>query len=124
MDKSKTKIEKQSRRKNNEILVETLRAAKKTGSEIWLNVARVLSSPRRNKIAVNLGELEKATKEGDSIIVPGKILSQGEISKKIAVIAFAFSKKAKEKLLKTKSQAVNIIDEIKKNPQAKGLKVF
>ena len=106
------------------MLVETLRAAKKTGSEIWLNVASVLSSPRRNKIAVNLGELEKATKEGDSIIVPGKILSQGEISKKIAIIAFAFSEKAKEKLLKTKSQAVNIIDEIKKNPQAKGLKVF
>jgi len=124
MDKSKTKIEKQSRRKQNTMLVETLRAAKKTGSEIWLNVASVLSSPRRNKIAVNLGELEKATKEGDSIVVPGKILSQGEISKKIAVIAFAFSKKAKEKLLKTKSQAVNIIDEIKKNPQAKGLKVF
>ena len=124
MDKSKTKIEKQSRRKQNTMLVETLRAAKKTGSEIWLNVASVLSSPRRNKIAVNLGELEKATKEGDSIVVPGKILSQGEISKKIAIIAFAFSEKAKEKLLKTKSQAVNIIDEIKKNPQAKGLKDF
>ena len=124
MDKSKTKIEKQSRRKQNTMLVETLRAAKKTGSNIWIGIASLLSSPRRNKIAVNLGELEKATKEGDSIVVPGKILSQGEISKKIAIIAFAFSEKAKEKLLKTKSQAVNIIDEIKKNPQAKGLKDF
>ena len=119
--KSKTKIEKQSQKKGNPILVETLRAAKKTGAPFWLQAAGVLSGPRRRKIAVNLGDIEKATKEGDSIVVPGKILSQGEISKKIAVVAFAFSEKAKEKLLKTKSQAINIIDEIKKNPEAKGL---
>ena len=120
--KSKTKIEKQSQKKGNPILVETLRAAKKTGAPFWLQAAGVLSGPRRRKIAVNLGDIEKATKEGDSIVVPGKILSQGEISKKIAVVALAFSEKAKEKLLKTKSQAINIIDEIKKNPEAKGLK--
>jgi large subunit ribosomal protein L18e len=120
--KSKTKIEKQSQKKNNPILVETIRAAKKTNSKFWLEIASVLSSPRRNAIALNLNEIEKITKEGDSIVIPGKILSQGEVSKKIAVIAFNFSEKAREKLLKTKSPAVNIIDEIKKNPEAKGLK--
>ena len=124
MVKSKTKIEKQSRKKGNPILVETLRAAKKTGNEIWMRVAGVLSGPRRKKIAINLDNIEKATKEGDSIVVPGKILSQGEISKKIAVIALAFSEKAKEKLLKTKSHAVSILDEIKKNPEAKGLRLI
>jgi large subunit ribosomal protein L18e len=122
--KSKTKIEKQSQRKGNPVLIETLRAAKKTGNESWLKVAGVLSGPRRERIAINLGDIEKATKEGDSVLIPGKVLSQGEISKKIAVIAFNFSEKAEEKLLKTKSSAISILDEIKKNPPAKGLRIL
>lgn len=124
MVKSKTKIAKQSEKKGNFVLVETLRSAKKAGSPFWLQTASILSAPRRNKIAVNLNEIEKATKEGDSVVVPGKILSQGEVSKKVAIVAFAFSGKAKEKLLKTKSQAVTILDEIKKNPEGKGLRLF
>jgi len=87
-------------------------------------VASVLASPRRQHVALNLNEIDRNTKEGDSIVVPGKVLSQGDISKKVAIIAFAFSGKTKEKLLKTKSHATNIIDEIKKNPEAKGLKVL
>ena len=124
MVKSKTKIEKQSWKKGNPMLVETIRAAKKTGSEFWLRVAGILSGPRRNKIAVNLNEIEAATAEGDSIVVPGKVLSQGEISKKIAIIALNFSEKSKEKLLKTKSHTIGILEEIKKNPQAKGIRIF
>ncbi|MBS3086375.1 50S ribosomal protein L18e [Candidatus Pacearchaeota archaeon] len=124
MVKSNTKIEKQSQRKNNEVLVETIRAAKKTGSEFWMQVASILSSPRRQKVAVNLNDIEKSTKEGDSIVVPGKVLSQGELSKKVAIVAFAFSDKTKEKLLKTKSQAITIMEEIKKNPGAKGVRIL
>ncbi|MGA2130378.1 MAG: 50S ribosomal protein L18e [Candidatus Pacearchaeota archaeon] len=120
--KSKTKIEKQSEKKANPLLVETIRLAKKTNSNFWLKVAGILSGPRRNHVAVNLDEIEKNTKEGDSIVIPGKVLSQGEISKKIAIIAFNFSEKTREKLLKTKSQAVNMAEEIRKNPEAKGLK--
>lgn len=122
MVKSKTKIEKQSWKKGNPILVETIRAAKKTGNKDWLQVAGILSGPRRIRIEANLNEIEAVTAEGDSVVVPGKVLSQGEISKKIAVAALSFSEKAREKLLKTKSHAVSILDEIKKNPHAKGLK--
>ncbi|MDP3992328.1 MAG: 50S ribosomal protein L18e [Candidatus Pacearchaeota archaeon] len=124
MVKTKTKIEKQSWKKGNPILVETIRAAKKAGSPLWLRVAGILAGPRRNKIETNLGDIEAMTSEGDSVVVPGKVLSQGEISKKIAVIAFNFSEKSREKLLKTKSQALSILEEIKKNPEAKGLRIL
>lgn len=112
--KSKTKIDKQSQKKGNPELVATIRAAKKTGDDFWMKIASVLSGPRRNHIAINLDEIEKNTKEGDSIVVPGKVLSQGEINKKIAVIAFSFSEKAREKLLRAKSQALSMVQEIKK----------
>lgn len=122
--KSKTKIEKQSWKKGNPMLVETIRAAKKTGSDFWLRVAGILSGPRRSKTEINLNDIEKETKEGDSVVFPGKVLSQGEVSKKIAVIAFSFSEKAREKLLKNKSHVLSILEEIKKNPSAEGLRTL
>ncbi|MEK6840800.1 MAG: 50S ribosomal protein L18e [Nanoarchaeota archaeon] len=122
--KSKTKIDRQSLKKGNPILVETIRAAKKTGSDFWLQVAGILSGPRRDQTVINLNDIEKSTKEGDSVVFPGKILSQGEVSKKLAIIAFAFSEKAMEKLLKNKAHVSSILEEIKKNPEAKGLRIL
>ena len=120
--KSKTKIGKQSERKTNPLLVETIRAAKK--HDAWLNVAGILTSPRRKAMNMNLMEIDEQAKDGESIVVPGKVLSQGEVTKKIRLIAFGFSETTREKLLKSKIDAVRIIDEIKKNPEAKNLRVL
>ncbi|MEK6741925.1 MAG: 50S ribosomal protein L18e, partial [Nanoarchaeota archaeon] len=122
MTKTKTKIESQIRRKTNNELVETTIAAKKKVK--WLEVASILSSPRRESIDLNLGQIDFLAKEGDVVVIPGKVLSQGEIKKKIRVVAYKFSEKAKEKLLKEKIQISSIMDEIKKNPEAKGVRVL
>ncbi|GIU68479.1 MAG: 50S ribosomal protein L18e [Candidatus Pacearchaeota archaeon] len=122
--KSKTKIKKQASKKNNPELLKTIRAAEKTKNDFWLKIASIMSYPRRKKIVVNLKDIEKLSKEGESIVVPGKVLSMGEIRKKIRIIAFSFSNSAKEKILKSNSEAVYIIDEIKKNPEAKSLKII
>ena len=120
--KSKTKIEKQIQRKTNTELVKTIIASKK--KENWIEVAEIISGPRRKRANVNLDEINKKAKKGETIVVPGKVLSQGEIDKKIRVVALSFSEKAKEKLLKSKCEISNIIEEIKKNPQAKNIKVL
>lgn len=120
--KTKTKISKQLERKSNSILTETVIAGKK--QDAWLEVAGLLSTPRRKRICLNLEEISKNSNAGESVVIPGKVLSQGEIDKKIKVIAFNFSDKAKEKLLSAKCEVVNILDEIKSNPSAKGIKVL
>jgi large subunit ribosomal protein L18e len=120
--KSKTQIEKQLQNKNNPVLVETLIAAKK--NEKWNEVASALSCPRRKRTQLNLKEISKESKTGETIVIPGKVLSEGEIDKKIKVVAFNFSEKAKEKLLKSKCEVLSILDEIKKNPEAKGLRIL
>lgn len=120
--KSKTKIEKQTLKKRNPEIVETIRAARK--KEKWLKIAGILSGPRRKMPNLNLTEIDKDSKEGDTIIVPGKVLSQGEINKKIKVVALGFSEKAREKLMKSKSDPTTILEEIKKNPDAKGVKML
>ena len=120
--KTKSKIEKQVQRKTNSILFETIIACKK--NKAWFKVAEILSGPRKNRINLNLEELDRKIKDEKIIVVPGKILSQGELDKKIKIVALGFSEKAKEKLSKSKIETSNILQEIKKNPEAKGVKIL
>ncbi len=119
MVKSKTLIDKQLQRKRNPELVETLMAAKKNDS--WLEIASILSGPKRKRINLNLNEINK---EDGKIVIPGKVLSQGDVNKKIKVIALSFSEKAKEKLLNSGCEVSSILEEIKSNPSAEGIKIL
>lgn len=102
--------------------METIIAGKK--NEAWIGIAGILSGPRRNRICINLEEINKDSKAGETVAIPGKVLSGGEIDKKIKVVALSFSEKAKEKLLSAKCDVSYIIDEIKSNPSAKGIKII
>ena len=120
--KTKTKIDKQIQKKSNKELIETIIAAKK--KDKWLKVAGILSGPRRKTVSLNLGKINENSKDGETIIVPGKVLSQGEISKKVKIVALGFSEKAKEKLLKSNIHSSSIIEEIKKNPDIKKCRIL
>lgn len=120
--KTKSKIEKQLQRKTNSILVETIITCKK--KKAWLKVAEILSGPRKNRANINLEELNEKIKDEKIIVVPGKVLSQGELDKKIKIAALGFSEKAKEKLKKLGLETFTILEEIKKNPEAKGIKIL
>jgi large subunit ribosomal protein L18e len=120
--KTRTKIIKQSEKKTNPYLVETIFAAKK--NENWKRIAEILSGPRKKNMNLNLGEIGNKIGEEKNIIIPGKVLSQGEIGKKAKIIAFNFSEKAREKLSKAGCEILNILEEIKKNPEAKGVKIL
>jgi len=123
MTKSKTLIEKQLQRKTNSVLVETIIQAKK--KDAWNEVSELLSGPRRKRMNLNLTELngiEASNK--DILVVSGKVLSEGNIDKKLKVVALGFSERAKEKLLKAGCKLSSILEEIKLNPTGKDLKVL
>ncbi|MAG10960.1 50S ribosomal protein L18e [Candidatus Pacearchaeota archaeon] len=120
--KTKSKISGQLRKKSNPELVKTITTAKK--KEKWSVVAGILSGPKRNMMNLNLSEINNLVKEDESIVVPGKVLSQGEINKKGKLIAFGFSRRAKEKLKEAGIDFDTIINEIKKNPEARGIKII
>ena len=122
MVKSKTKIEKQMQKKTSTELVKTITAAKKNKS--WIKVAEVLSGPRKNRANLNLKEIDKKVEESETAVIPGKVLSQGSINKKIKIVALNFSEKAREKLLKSKCEILSIVKEIKKNPGGKRIKIL
>ena len=120
--KSKKLIEKQIKKKRNPELVETLILAKK--NESWRAICEKLSTSKRNRLVMNLSEIDEKTSEKESVIVPGKVLSEGDLTKKIRIVSFSISEKAKEKLIKSGSAFSTILEEIKKNPSAKGLKIL
>ncbi|MFH1365242.1 MAG: 50S ribosomal protein L18e [archaeon] len=122
MTKSKTKIEQQLQRKRNQELVETIIKAKK--SDKWLQVAEALSCPRRKRAEMNLNEINKKSKSGEIILIPGKVLSQGELDKKIKIAALNFSGKAREKITKAGASSLSILELIKENPKGEGIKIL
>ena len=60
--------------------------------KIWKAVAKDLSKPTRSKRVVNLFKINKLAKDNETIIVPGKVLGNGELNRKIVISAFNFSK--------------------------------
>ena len=122
MEISKTKIGKRSKKKTNSFLVETINSSKKNSA--WGSVAVYLSSSSRNLPEVNLAKINNNSKEGDTIVVPGKVLAKGFVDKKIRVCAFKFSEEAIAKLKDKKCEVVSIIEEIKVNPKATGVKIL
>lgn len=104
------------KRKINPELVETIQLAKKSNLEI----AKLLSGPTRKRIKKNLEEINEKAKENETIIIPGKVLGQGNINKKIKIIALDFSESAEKKLKKVKCEIRTIKQELEKNKKLEG----
>ncbi len=119
---SRTKIKKSLNRKTSPLIQETISIALKNKN--WNFLAKILSSSTRKYSSINLFEIDKQTSIGDTVLIPGKILSSGDLTKKVRISALYISDSAKDKLKKTKSEFVSISDEIKSNPKAEGVKII
>lgn len=108
--------------KNDPEIVETIKLCKK--NEKWLKMGQLISASRRKRPVFNLCEIDKKAKEGEVLIIPGKVLSQGDINKKIKIVALKFSEETKEKLKNKKIDFSLINEEIKKNPNAKDIRIL
>lgn len=91
---------------------------------LWKRVAVELEKSSRQKREVNIFKLEKHSKEGDVIIVPGKILGTGDLTKKITVAALSISEAAKEKIVAAKGEVISIQTLMDKNPKASKVKLM
>lgn len=119
---TKTKIGKRLVRKSNPEIAQAILLAKQ--NKAWFEVAKVLSGPTKRYSSINLDDLEKQSKAGDVVIVPGKVLGIGELSKKIKICSLGLSESAQEKIKASKSETSSILEEIKKNPKAEGVKLI
>ncbi|MDD5650982.1 MAG: 50S ribosomal protein L18e [Candidatus Nanoarchaeia archaeon] len=95
----------------------------KEKSKLWQRVAYELERSNRKRREVNLYKINQYTKDGEIALVPGKVLSLGEIDKKITVAAFRFSEAAREKINKS-GKAISIQQLAKENPKGKNIRIL
>jgi len=115
-------------RKTNPQLVELIKDLKKNAFEheapIWKDIALRLEKPARNWSVVNLDKIDKYINEKETALIPGKVLSSGNLSKKVSIAAFAYSETAKEKIKKAGGTALSIPELIKNNPTGKNIRIL
>ena len=112
---------KQINRKSNSELVKTVTELKKASREndapLWRSVAQRLEGPSRNWPSVNISKLEYKVNKNSKVLIPGKLLGSGNISKKMTVSAYSFSETAKSKVEAAGGKCVSYNDFIKTNPK-------
>ena len=82
----------------NPVTRDAARTLEKTGKGIWSVVAAKVTSPTRRRSEVNLFKIDSLTKKGDTVVVPGKVLGDGELTHAVSVAALNFSSAARKKI--------------------------
>ena len=82
-------------------LIEDLREkGYKENVPFLIEIAKKLETSSRVRPEVNLTKLDKICKENETVIVPGKVLSTGNLKKPLTVAAASFSMSSIEKIQK------------------------
>lgn len=91
---------------------------------IWKDTAEKLSKPTRQRIEVNLSDIERNVSDGETIIVPGIVLSSGNLTKKVNIAAWKFSKTAEQKITSSNGKSMTIDELVKENPKGSNVKII
>lgn len=94
--------------------------ARKQQSPFWQRIADELEKSSRSRREVNLSRIARASSEGETVVIPGKVLGSGEMPHKATVVAFTFSSSALRKLKEAKCESIQLADFLKKNPEGAG----
>ena len=106
------------------LIVELRRAARSHKAPIWATLADRLERPRHQFAPVNVGHLNRLTEAGETVVVPGKLLAEGPLSKKLTVAAFAYSKEARTKIHAAGGVAITVHDLIQTKPDGAGVRLL
>lgn len=96
----------------------------KTKKRIWRQLSKKLSGPRKNRLEANLYRINKKTKENDVIVIPGKVLANGDLDHKITIACLTSSEAAKNKIEVSGSKLLTIEELLQQNPEGKNIKIF
>ena len=73
---------------------------------------------------MNLTQINDVTKEGEVIVVPGKILGTGSVSHKITTSSFSISNSAAKKIIESGGTIISFKEMIEKYPTGKGVRII
>ncbi len=106
------------------VVVALRRAARAHGAPIWASVAERLERARHQTTPVNVGHLERLVAADATVVVPGKLLADGHLTKSLTVAAFAYSAEARKKIRAAGGSAISIPDLLQSRPDGAGVRLF
>lgn len=107
-----------------ELILELKRETREGGAAVWRDIAKRLEKPRRNWAEVNLSRLDRYADEGDVVVVPGKVLGAGKLSKSLTVAAYGFSGSASRKIEEAGGKNLTIQQLVQESPDGSGVRIF
>ncbi|MBR9700790.1 50S ribosomal protein L18e [Candidatus Woesearchaeota archaeon] len=105
------------------LLQELKKTSIKGDVNLWKRIAKDLDKPSRQRRIVNLFQIDKYSKDGETVIVPGKVLAEGDLTKNITVAAFSFSDEARRKI-DSKGKTITIAELMESNPKAQKVRIL
>ena len=99
-------------------------ASKKNKAPIWLRLAELALKPSSARRTVNVSEIDRLTKDGDVIVVPGKVLGTGGMSHKITLCSFSISNSGAQKILGVGGKILSYSELVKNHPTGKGVTII
>ncbi len=107
-----------------QMVKELKQASTKNDAPIWLKLAKLALKTSSSKRVVNLTRINDFTKEGEVIVVPGKILGTGNVSHKITISSFSISNSAAKKIIESGGNIISFKEMIEKFPTGKGVRII
>jgi large subunit ribosomal protein L18e len=107
-----------------DVINNLLERSRENQSIFWRDIASRLNASRNHYANVNLGKLDRFVSEGDTVVIPGNLLSSGILHKKIRIAAVKASDKAKAKLAESGSEFIELKDLANENPKGTNLKII
>jgi large subunit ribosomal protein L18e len=81
--------------------------------KLWKRLHYLVAVPSRKRTSINLYKIDRYTKEGDNVVVPGKVLSTGQITHRFNIAAVEFSGGALKTLKEANCKIIDIKDMVK-----------
>ncbi|MGI0071757.1 MAG: 50S ribosomal protein L18e [Thermoplasmata archaeon] len=106
------------------VVVELRRTAHAQHVALWSAVADRLERARHPGSPLNVGHLERLTEPEETVVVPGKLLADGPLSKPLTVAALSYSAEAASKVRAAGGTALTISELLKTRPDGAGVRLL
>jgi len=100
------------------------RKSNETGSAIWRDIAERLGRPKHRRCAVNVSRINRYSRPGEMVVVPGKVLGSGQMDHPVYVAAFSFSREAVKRITEAKGECLSIPELVSKNPKGSNVRII
>ena len=107
---------------SNPVLVDLIEELESSDADVYREAAEFLGKVNRDRPEVNLSDLDRNTEEGDTVVVPGKLLGSGTLGHELEIAAFKASRSARQAADEVGS-FVHIEDLVEERPDGEGVEI-